>query len=319
MRIVVTQNGTRIIKELEYLPKHRSHTIEISNISSKNDDENDLFQNINPKLNNYKEISITNQKLKIPPLMEEKYTITEPSDNKEYDNSQVIPDIFYSINKTIDSNSNYYSSSNGKLPIIRSSFPIKYIIKPEAYKKLQNDIKKQKENLIKKEKKVNDNNFRSQVFEDPKKKFDINTLKEINAENRNLIMYLNNDNTISDKYIEKLNKYNSDRLKKLNKICQSAFQYQEQEKIIRKFIKQKLRSDAIQTSEDYKDKLNEMKINLDKSKEHIKIFPAYSKRERYAAGIKKAEYDWVKFNTARLYKKSKPAITNLYFENDDSN
>ena len=65
MRIVVTQNGTRIIKELEYLPKHRSHTIEISNISSKNDDENDLFQNINPKLNNYKEISIANQKLNL--------------------------------------------------------------------------------------------------------------------------------------------------------------------------------------------------------------------------------------------------------------
>ena len=42
MRIVVTQNGTRIIKELEYLPKHRSHTIEISNISSKNDDENEI-------------------------------------------------------------------------------------------------------------------------------------------------------------------------------------------------------------------------------------------------------------------------------------
>ena len=130
-------------------------------------------------------------------------------------------------------------------------------------------------------------------------------------------MYLNSDDTISNKYMEKLNKYNEERIKKLNKICQSAFYYRDQGAVIEKFIKQKLRSDAVQTSEYYKEKLEEMKNNLEKSKDYIREFPQFNKRERYAAQIKQAELDWVKYDTARLYKKSNPPITNLYIENND--
>jgi hypothetical protein len=313
MRIVVTKNGTTIIKELEDLPQRRYHSIDSFNLSSNKSEEINPFQNLNPKGKNFKMVNIAETKLKIPPIMEEKYTKVESKD-KEYD-QQVIPDVFLSINKTIDSNLN--SSNNSKLPIIRSSFPIKYVIKPESYKKLEEDIKKQQENLVIKGKKVNDNCFRSQVFEDPKKIFDKNSSKEINAENRNLIMYLNSDETISNQYMDKLNKYNDERLKKLNKICQSAFYYRDQSALIEKYIKQKLIHDAVQTSEYYKEKLDEMKSDLDKSKDYFREFPTFNKRERYAAQIKRAENDWIKYNTARLYKKSNPAITNLYIEEKD--
>ena len=313
MRIVVTKNGTTIIKELEDLPQRRYHSIDSFNLSSNKSEEINPFQNLNPKGKNFKMVNIAETKLKIPPIMEEKYTKVESKD-KEYD-QQVIPDVFLSINKSIDSNLN--SSNNSKLPIIRSSFPIKYVIKPESYKKLENDIKKQQEDLYIKGKKVNDTCFRSQVYEDPKKIFDRNSLKEINAENRNLIMYLNSDDTISNQYIDKLNKYNDERMKKLNKICQSAFYYRDQSALIEKFIKQKLIHDAVQTSEYYKEKLDEMKSDLDKSKDYLREFPTFTKRERYAAQIKKAENDWVKYHTARLYKKSNPAITNLYIEEKD--
>ena len=313
MRIVVTKNGTTIIKELEDLPQRRYHSIDSFNLSSNKSEEINPFQNLNPKGKNFKMVNIAETKLKIPPIMEEKYTKVESKD-KEYD-QQVIPDVFLSINKTIDSNLN--SSNNSKLPIIRSSFPIKYVIKPESYKKLENDIKKQQEDLYIKGKKVNDNCFRSQVFEDPKKIFDKNSSKEINAENRNLIMYLNSDETISNQYMDKLNKYNDERLKKLNKICQSAFYYRDQSALIEKYIKQKLIHDAVQTSEYYKEKLDEMKSDLDKSKDYFREFPTFNKRERYAAQIKRAENDWVKYHTARLYKKSNPAITNLYIEEKD--
>ena len=313
MRIVVTKNGTTIIKELEDLPQRRYHSIDSFNLSSNKSEEINPFQNLNPKGKNFKMVNIAETKLKIPPIMEEKYSKVESKD-KEYD-QQVIPDVFLSINKTIDSNLN--SSNNSKLPIIRSSFPIKYVIKPESYKKLEEDIKKQQENLVIKGKKVNDNCFRSQVFEDPKKIFDKNSSKEINAENRNLIMYLNSDETISNQYMDKLNKYNDERLKKLNKICQSAFYYRDQSALIEKYIKQKLIHDAVQTSEYYKEKLDEMKSDLDKSKDYFREFPTFNKRERYAAQIKRAENDWVKYHTARLYKKSNPAITNLYIEEKD--
>ena len=313
MRIVVTKNGTTIIKELEDLPQRRYHSIDSMNLSTQKSEEPNPFQNLNPKAKNFKIVNIAETKLKIPPIMEEKYSKVESKD-KDYD-QQVIPDVFLSINKSIESNIS--SSNNSKLPIIRSSFPIKYVIKPETYKKLEDDIKKQQEDLVIKGKKVNDTCFRSQVFEDPKKLFDKNALKEIHAENRNLIMYLNSDETISNQYMDKLNKYNNDRLKKLNKICQSAFYYRDQTAIIEKYIKQKLIHDAVQTSEYYKEKLDEMKSDLDKSKDYFREFPTFNKRERYAAQIKRAENDWVKYNTARLYKKSNPAITNLYIEEKD--
>ena len=313
MRIVVTKNGTTIIKELEDLPQRRYHSIDSINLSSHKTEEANPFQNVNPKAKNYKIVNIAETKLKIPPIMEEKYSKVESKD-KDYD-QQVIPDVFLSINKSIDSNLS--SLNNSKLPIIRSSFPIKYVIKPETYKKLEDDIKKQQEDLVIKGKKVNDTCFRSEVFEDPKKLFDKNSLKEIHAENRNLIMYLNSDETISNQYMDKLNRYNNDRLKKLNKICQSAFYYRDQTALIEKYIKQKLIHDAVQTSEYYKEKLDEMKSDLDKSKDYFREFPTFNKRERYAAQIKRAENDWIKYNTARLYKKSNPAITNLYIEEKD--
>ena len=314
MRIVVTQNGTSIIKELEiedkFNPKKNISESPISsNISSSKTEESNPFLKINKKGDNYKEITIQETKLKIPPIMEEKYSKTE-NPNSQF-NNEVIPDVFLSINNTMN------SSSNSKLPIIRNSFPLKYIIKPESYKKLEKDVKIKEESLKTRNKELNENCFRSQVFEDPKKIFDKNSSKEIFAENRNLIMYLNSDDTISNKYMEKLNKYNEERIKKLNKICQSAFYYRDQGAVIEKFIKQKLRNDAVQTSEYYKEKLEEMKNNLEKSKDYIREFPQFNKRERYAAQIKQAELDWVKYDTARLYKKSNPPITNLYIENND--
>ena len=314
MRIVVTQNGTSIIKELEiedkFNPKKNISESPISsNISSSKTEESNPFLKINKKGDNYKEITIQETKLKIPPIMEEKYSKTENPNSQS--NNEVIPDVFLSINNTMN------SSSNSKLPIIRNSFPLKYIIKPESYKKLEKDVKIKEESLKTRNKELNENCFRSQVFEDPKKIFDKNSSKEIFAENRNLIMYLNSDDTISNKYMEKLNKYNEKKKKKLNKICQSAFYYRDQGAVIEKFIKQKLKSDAVQTSEYYKEKLEEMKNNLEKSKDYIREFPQFNKRERYAAQIKQAELDWVKYDTARLYKKSNPPITNLYIENND--
>ena len=50
---------------------------------------------------------------------------------------------------------------------------------------------------------------------------------------------------------------------------------------------------------------------------HYACNGAFDKRERYLNQIIKAERDWSKYNTARLYKKSNPPITNLYIENND--
>ena len=67
------------------------------------------------------------------------------------------------------------------------------------------------------------------------------------------------------------------------------------------------------------EKPDEMKNDLDKSREVIRNgeLPKFDKRERYLNQIIKAERDWSKYNTARLYKKSNPPITSLYNRRHD--
>ena len=326
MRIVLTKNGVNIIKEIDDVPRRRNKTYDSSYSSlrtrSEVKEDSNPFDNLNKKDSNYKEITLTEKKLKIPFEMEEKYTKfkneNEENTLKSLNSSeQLLPDILSNINKSIE-NDTKISSSNSQLPIIKNSYPIKYIISPKSYQKLSNDVKLKKQ-LLKRGTKLTEDNFRSVVYEDPQKIFDKNSSFEINTLNRNLIMYLNTDETISNSYIAKLNKYNKEKLKKLNKICQNEFYYRDQEKIINKYIKNKLKRDVIQIADNYKEKLDEMKNDLDKSREVIRNgeLPKFDKRERYLNQIIKAERDWSKYNTARLYKKSNPPITSLYNRKSD--
>ena len=326
MRIVLTKNGVNIIKEIDDVPRRRNKTYDSSYSSlrtrSEVKEDSNPFDNLNKKDSNYKEITLTEKKLKIPFEMEEKYTKfkneNEENTLKSLNSSeQLLPDILSNINKSIE-NDTKISSSNSQLPIIKNSYPIKYIISPKSYQKLSNDVKLKKQ-LLKRGTKLTEDNFRSVVYEDPQKIFDKNSSFEISALNRNLIMYLNTDETISNSYIAKLNKYNKEKIKKLNKICQNAFYYKEQEKMINKLIKKKLRSDIIHINDIYKEQLDEMKNDLEKSKVVFKNgeLPKFDNRERYLNQIIKAERDWSRFNTARFYKKSNPPITSLYNRKSD--
>ena len=326
MRIVLTKNGVNIIKEIDDVPRRRNKTYDSSYSSlrtrSEVKEDSNPFDNLNKKDSNYKEITLTEKKLKIPFEMEEKYTKfkneNEENTLKSLNSSeQLLPDILSNINKSIE-NDTKISSSNSQLPIIKNSYPIKYIISPKSYQKLSNDVKLKKQ-LLKRGTKLTEDNFRSVVYEDPQKIFDKNSSFEINTLNRNLIMYLNTDETISNSYIAKLNKYNKEKIKKLNKICQNAFYYKEQEKMINKLIKKKLRSDIIHINDIYKEQLDEMKNDLEKSKVVFKNgeLPKFDNRERYLNQIIKAERDWSRFNTARFYKKSNPPITSLYNRKSD--
>ena len=326
MRIVLTKNGVNIIKEIDDVPRRRNRTYDSSYSSvrtrSNVKEDSNPFDNLNKKNSNYKEITLTEKKLKIPFEMEEKYIKIKNENEEETlkslnSSEQLLPDILSNINKSIENDSKV-SSSNTQLPIIKNSYPIKYIISPKSYQKLSNDVKLKKQ-LLKRGKKLTEDNFRSVVYEDPQKIFDKNSSFEINTLNRNLIMYLNTDETISNSYIAKLNKYNKEKIKKLNKICQNAFYYKEQEKIINKLIKKKLRSDIIHINDSYKEQLDEMKNDLEKSKSVLKNgeLPKFDNRERYLNQIIKAERDWSRFNTARFYKKSNPPITSLYNRKHD--
>jgi hypothetical protein len=153
MRIVLTKNGVNIIKEIDDVPRRRNKTYDSSYSSlrtrSEVKEDSNPFDNLNKKNSNYKEITLTEKKLKIPFEMEEKYIKIKNENEEETlkslnSSEQLLPDILSNINKSIE-NDTKISSSNSQLPIIKNSYPIKYIISPKSYQKLSNDVKLKKQ------------------------------------------------------------------------------------------------------------------------------------------------------------------------------
>ena len=305
MRIIITNSGKNILKELSEFSHRRVNSYDDSKYNKSIKDEEEIFfEKANSKNPNFKTIKVTNQKnLNIPPSMVKKYKKKEYNENEMFQNIKSVPNIFTTINKSIDNNT--MSSNNNILPIIRTSFPIKYIINPNSYKKLENEVKIQKENL--KKTLLTENNFRSVYFEDPIKKFEKSTSSEIKINHRNLIQYLNEDNNITTNYIKELSKFNNNKFIKLNKICQKIFLFKEKDKIIKKHIKEKINQENHNTNKFCKNRLNELKKDLEKSKSILNYeFPKYNKRDRYINEYRNAEKDWIKYNTQRYFSKNSP-------------
>ena len=303
MRIVITNSGKYILQDLSEPSHHRFNSYDDSkyNKSSK-DDEAIFFEKANKKNPNFKTIKVLNhENLDIPFLMSKKYN---DNNNNSSQKTNSVPDLFYSINETIDKEITN-KSRNIKLPVIRTSFPIKYIINPYSYKKLENEVKCKRDNL--KRVKLNENNFRSVYYDDPVKKFERSVSSEIKIQNKNLIMYLNEDNNITNTFIKQLSHFNDEKLKKLNKICQKVFLFKNKNQNLKKNIKDKLNEDTIKINNTYKNRLNELKKDLEKSKSILSFeYPKFNKKDRYINQYRKAERDWIRFDTERYFKKSDP-------------
>jgi len=187
------------------------------------------------------------------------------------------------------------------------SYPLKYILNSNSL----NNIKKEvnlREYLLKKGKRLTEDNFRSIVVPDPKLTLETSLKNEIKTENTNLITYLNNSNDIKCPFVERLSKYDDEHIKKLNKISQKNIFLKGQEKVIKEMIQNKLKGQIRRSGEEYKEELEDMKEKLNqyegivKSEEKKKI----DKRERYLNQYREAEKYWVKSNALRFYKKSDP-------------
>lgn len=343
MRILITTNGTNEIQDLtpkatpaitssehdvqaqtQQQQQQRAHTYDHHNTSIQQSSSH--YQDSSGSgMMDYKgkvsAVKISTKKISLPPTMLQKYnvdgsnTVASSSkqndtssllDNNETSSNGLLPDVLMSIEKSMD------MTSRNKLPNIRNSYPIKYIINPNSYSKLENELEAKKAKLKYKSKITNPTCFRSQVYPDPNEEFMSNANTEINAQNTNLIEYLNTDNTISNQYLSKLAKYDLDRMRKLNKICQKAFHYRSQEGIIKNFILQKIKGDLNYKNDYCKRKLKEMKDYLDMSSSIVnKSPPKFNKKDRYTFQYREAEKNWKKYNTQRYYRKSAPPQTNV--------
>ena len=281
----------------------------------------------------------------MPQSIAERYFSTQiNSDSTDNEEKNILPDVLISINKSIEKEaskmgldylydnisslqsmkeqgngnmiiSNTEPDGHGKfttnysLPKILPAYPLKYIIPPKSI----NNLKKQAikmENEFYKDKRLSEDNFRSKLKKDMKRTLTQSLKNEIKTENTNLITYLNKDKEIRVSFIERLSKFDDNRKRRLNKISQKTMFIQAQDKLLKERIKDKIRAQFRNTSEKYKEGLENIKNKLIKSEtiinnEEKKII---DKKERYINQYNEAELYWVKSGALRFFHKNSPPI-----------
>ena len=375
MRIVITKNGKTIIKEINpeikfkslissqnpfsikriknssKLKQSRNNSFGNKNSSNlslfhQNLEIDDVLLNVQTNKKNAKSLSQckfitleTNKHIMLPQSIAERY-FSEPS-SIENENKNLLPDVFESINKSIEKdankkgfnyiynnissmqtimnkedNSSFFIntdqndarySTTFSLPKVLPSYPLKYIINSRSITNIKKEAKL-KDYEIKKGKRLTEDNFRSKVMPNPILNLQSALKNEIQTENINLITYLNKSKDLKFPFVERLSSHDNEQIKRLNKISQKTMFIKAQEKVITDKIKNKLRGVFRQSSEEYKKGLETLREKLNKYETIIKEEEKkkINKRERYLNHYNEAEKDWVKSNALRFYKKSHP-------------
>ena len=154
-------------------------------------------------------------------------------------------DMIYNFNQfNNNNNNNNFSLIASDMPKGISdknnlSLKIKDILKPQTLNKLKSDFKRQ-EYIKSNNYKLDENNFRSSYEPSNENKFKSQLSKEIERDKNNLIKYLHSKQQISSKLIEKLANYDKNKITKINRICKIFFHYENNEKLVKDKVKEKL-------------------------------------------------------------------------------
>lgn len=196
------------------------------------------------------------------------------------------------------------SLSSHFLPNILPAYPLKYIINRNS---LNHVLKKvsQEEDDIKRGEKLNENNFRTKIKINPRSIMEESLKKEIDTKNNDLIEYLNKSYKINGDFLKRISNYRNSRIFKLNKISQKAIFNKNQEVTINNEIKNKLKSEYLHTSEEYKKGLDLMKDRLDKYENLMKFenVKRFNNKNNYRKLHLEKEKYWNKYNFIRFNKR----------------
>lgn len=181
-------------------------------------DKNEAYLNDNSKINNCN-LKFFNSKNLKNNVNNRNYNLNSSSDTN--------------IGNNIKNNQsqNYRKISNihsyKQIPVIRDSLTLREIVRKSAQKDLANRLKA--EDASKKRlKRITELEFRSDYTEASRyEKLPILFESEINIKDSALIKYINEKETISDLFLNKLKDSNKEKLKQANKICQVIFKEKE--------------------------------------------------------------------------------------------
>lgn len=174
---------------------------------------------------------------------------------------------------------------------------------------------KLKKNLIQEEKmkdklsRIDENNFRStyQNFTKLEKLDQILKYKKIPPTNINLIRFINEKKDIQKNSLQKIIQFDGDQMFTANKICQTVFYNEEQEKVLNEVINKKIKSRHNQEKVKCDEKLNKMKEEIESSK---RIFDLYSNRVDKMEKYREKHSDieklyWEKYHVNNLCRKTR--------------
>ena len=316
----------------------------LNSIKTNNDNinQNNKGKSFSPNINNLKIIKLKNKKkIKLPKILESRYILFD-SKNKKEEYEKVIPEILLSINDSIDNdnyvkrnltknaktisqintinfsdiedNNNFYHNDD-IFPKIRKSFPLKYIIDKDSYKRLNKEMKNLENDCNIEKKLFPKNYFIKNNWENSKKRFDLSLKNEINSKNINLIEYLNKDKNISNIFIQKFSNIDKEKMFKLDGISKKLLYKKEQDRLLNSNIKNKIKANIIninlnfrQGLENINNKLNKYEFIINKDKDKILL----NDKNRYLDQFLDAQKNWEKYNLERFYKKSSSPKRSAY-------
>ena len=233
----------------------------------------------------------------LPPLSPDNHLMTSNLDEK---------------NKSPTKNNNQYNNinttSNNSIMKKEQYLTLKEIIPNSSLYQMKKKILKEKK-IRDRATVITENDFRSayKPETDLQKFNDILMTSRVNSNKSNLIKYLN-ERKIAPLTIKILADQDSDKISKINKICQTIFRNQDKEKLFYEIVKNKARQRINNTKKEFQMSINGLGSNMTEAKEKLKKYEkSIDKKEKYREYFNDVViHHWMKRDLERFNKKSTP-------------
>ena len=233
----------------------------------------------------------------LPPLSPDNHLMTSNLDEK---------------NKSPTKNNNQYNNinttSNNSIMKKEQYLTLKEIIPNSSLYQMKKKILKEKK-IRDRATVITENDFRSayKPETDLQRFNDILMTSRVNSNKSNLIKYLN-ERKIAPLTIKILADQDSDKISKINKICQTIFRNQDKEKLFYEIVKNKARQRINNTKKEFQMSINGLGSNMTEAKERLKKYEkSIDKKEKYREYFNDVViHHWMKRDLERFNKKSTP-------------
>ena len=208
-------------------------------------------------------IEVKQKKIDVPKNLFEKFNKVDNS------NSSILPNLPLNIlRKEYNQSSFMYNKldNDAKNFLPRQPYSLKEIITPQSLINLKVKIRDEKK-LKDKYSKIDSSNFRT-IYKEKNvmQEFNHKLEKEIKPDRVNLIKYINEKESISEKLITQIAESDEERINKLNKVCQIGFHYRENQTETEIAIKEKIKQIKVFEKKEYRATIDSMKTNTDNAR-----------------------------------------------------